>query len=74
MRLGLQDAPVDEAIRQIKADENAGPVLNALERCMHDPQYRGEADLAELLKPLESIEIDESRDFAPDSQSLSPTP
>ena len=58
-RLKLESVPVDEAIVQMKQDEQAGPLLRTLERSMHDPSFREQTNLAELLRPLESIEIDD---------------
>lgn len=58
-RLALENLDVAQSIARIKADDNAGPLLRELERAMHDPRHTGQAKLAELLKPLESIPWEE---------------
>ncbi len=68
-RLGWQDLPPDEAIRRIRADAVAGPVLRQLEIWMHSPRRDSQFDLAGLLQPLEHLAAE---DFEPPAETESP--
>lgn len=61
-RLGLEDQPVDHAMRAIKGDNQAGPLMTQLETWMHQPVASDRNDrvnLAELLQPYKNIPIEE---------------
>lgn len=54
-RLGLQNLPPAEAIRQIRLDPTAGPVVRQVETWMHSPRRDPDFDLATLLRPWEQL-------------------
>ncbi len=54
-RLKLGALPPDESIRQIRADEEAGPLMRQLEIWMHSPHRDSAFDLAGLLRRLEQL-------------------
>ncbi len=58
-KLGLQDDQPAIALKKIKNDSTAGPLVLQLERWMHDPQSRQNASLPELLEPYKNISFDE---------------
>lgn len=58
-RLGLANVAPDEAIRRIRDDAVAGPLLRQLETWMHSPRRDPSFDLAELLRPLEQLSAED---------------
>ena len=58
MRLGLMETDPAEAMRQMRADPQAGPLLNRMEQWMHHPDGRKTAELTELLKPYRDLPFD----------------
>ena len=58
-KLSLTEGGADEAMEAIKRNETAGPLMLQLESWMHNPQARRDVDLAELLRPYETIPVEE---------------
>lgn len=58
-KLKLEDVPPEAALRQIKSDPQAGPLMRQLEAWLHQPQPPTDQDLAQLLEPYRSMSVDE---------------
>ncbi len=59
-RLGYESIPADEALKQIRSNEHAGPLMLQLEQWMHRPAgSRQEVDLAKLLEPYRHLSVTE---------------
>lgn len=58
-KLSLESESADAALRSIKSDKTAGPLMQQLETWMHDPHADRDVDLAHLLQPYESIPVEE---------------
>lgn len=69
-RLKLDSLPPAEAIHQVREHEESGPLMKRIEESLHAPATGSDHDLAQLLKPMESISADE---FA-EHQEFSNTP
>ena len=57
-RLDIEALPTHEALSRIKANEDAGPLMNQLETWMHSPTPDENVDLAELLRPFRDLPVD----------------
>lgn len=57
-RLGLDDVPAAEAIRQMKAHPQGGELLRQLEAWLHQPGQREQVDVATLLAPYRDLPAD----------------
>ncbi len=60
-RRGLEDAPAAQAVAQLRADDEAGPLLRQLEEWLHRPagSTSSSVDVAALLAPYENVSADE---------------
>ena len=58
-RLKLEEIAPDEAIRRMRNDATAGPILRQLEVWMHSPHRDPNFDLGSLLRPLEKLSASE---------------
>jgi len=54
-RLGLESLAPTEAIRQIRSNPQAGPLLQQLEKWMHHPSPDRSVDIAQLIEPYHGI-------------------
>lgn len=54
-RLELADCAPTEAIRRMKAHEQAGALLRQLENWLHEPPQRRKADVAAMLEPYRHV-------------------
>jgi hypothetical protein len=54
-RLKLENVSADEALRKIRNNDDAGPLMRQLEEWMHSPNPTTDVDLASLLKPYQNI-------------------
>lgn len=55
-RLKMDDLPAAESITRLRQHDDAGPLLRQLESWLHQPtDRRDQADLADLLRPYESL-------------------
>lgn len=54
-KLGLEKMPLDQALRHIRNNDAAGPMMQQLERWMHSPNANDDVNLAELLKPYKDM-------------------
>lgn len=70
-RLGLEEMPAAEAIRQMKAHPQGGELLRQLERWLHQPGQREQVDVATLLAPYRNLPADALR-TAHDKERLVP--
>lgn len=59
-RRGLDDMPAAKAVAQLRADDEAGPLLRQLEEWLHRPvdASRSAVDVAALLAPYEHVAAD----------------
>lgn len=58
-KLGLMSVPADQALREIRENEEAGPLMLQLERWMHSPHRDPDIDLPTLLTPYRSMPVDQ---------------
>jgi hypothetical protein len=58
-RLSLEDVPPVEALRRLRADPQAGPLVAQLESWLHRPQGGREVDIAALLAPYRDLPADD---------------
>jgi len=58
-KLGLHHHSSAGALQQLKAHEEAGPLLRQLEIWLHSPDKSEQVDPAELLAPYQHLELDE---------------
>lgn len=54
-RLGWQDVPMDEALRRLRAHEEAGALVRAMEAWLHRPEGTTTVDVAALLAPYREV-------------------
>ena len=54
-RLRLETLPPEQALARMRADAEAGPLLNQLERWLHHPASGDSIDVANLLEPYRRI-------------------
>lgn len=59
-KLGLEQLPVDEALRKIRDHEQAGPLIRQLERWMHSPKRDQNLDLAALVEPYQQMNLNDA--------------
>ncbi len=57
-RLNLEDQATAVALVTIKQNDEAGPLMNQLERWLHSPHPSKDVNLAELLKPFQNLPAD----------------
>ena len=63
-KLGLESAGAAEAMGELKAPPEAGPLLVKLEEWLHRPRPIGEVDVNELLKPYKDLPADALGDLS----------
>ncbi len=54
-RLDLESLPPDQAVKEIHANPDAGPLMKQLEQWMHSPNRNDDVDLAKLLEPFRNL-------------------
>lgn len=68
-RLGLSTSDPSTLVSRIRQHPESGPLMQSLERWMHDPAARESANLSQLLEPLAKISANEF-----EKQSLAESP
>jgi hypothetical protein len=64
-RLGLEDVRPPEAMAALRAHPEAGPLLDRLELWLHRPGADDKVDVAQLLRPYETVRADGDENWSP---------
>lgn len=69
-RRSITDLSVADAMTQLKTDEQAGPLLNGLERWLYSREAPSQSEITDLLKPMSKIAAQASADQVTQTGSI----